>query len=353
MVRLIIRTLLLSLTLQLCAKCPEPPPTTAYGNPPVNSYALKNRVALFGDFLYWIPYEEGLEYVFKVGDSVTFPTGSATHGSYHEIPSEWHPGFRVGMDTHLVHDQWDLGVYWSSFTSKINDSVHAAPLADGSNPLIPLLIDMDTLGAILNFAVEQAKGSWQMEYSTLDFFLTRPYLLSTSLSIAPLYGLKAAWINQDLYFQYRSNGTITASTYIENDNASVGPTVGTTLSWWLVDNLKLFGQLAGGLLFNSLNFKQIQVSTANSNGDNRINLQQRNYGVVPTASTSLGLSWGTCLNEGHNFFEIGVSYQLQIWWRQLHTRLEYDQVPDSQTRSLDTLGALALMGGAFRAQLAF
>ena len=314
-----------------------------YGNPPQFSADRHNqRTFLYGEFFFASPSVEGLAYTIRSSG------GNPLNGKIVEPSERWSPGFRVGFGSHFFHDSWEFSGDWSSFTSKVVQTIH------GEN-LTPIYIDASSYAQIQ--PVEQAKEQWDFSLNALTVGLSRLYFLRAELDIRPRVGFIASWIDQEVNVSYRNNtassGLVAYQTAIVNDSFRVGPFLGTHLNWHVRRKFRVFGGALASASYRSLHFQQVQTSVGNTDGDFRVNLTNDLKKMQPYLDCQLGVAWGSFIKKDRNFCELALQYEAQYFWHEFESRILYEQVGSSQDRSLDTLGDLSLQSVALRLRLDF
>lgn len=328
---------------------------SCYGNPPLFLKSPHIRTFLYGEVFFASAREEGL--CFAISSN-----GNPLQGKWLEPSDKWHPGFRIGFGSHLAHDFWELSGDWSYFYTEQIQTAHAGFASVGSTFLTPLFIDSSSYSQLLGGkSLQEAKESWQLFFNALSFTLSRPYFLSKQLAVKPQAGLFAAWINQDLAISYTTyasppgggDDVVNYNSVIDNNTWRVGPSIGSSVDWYIRRKFRVFGLIRTAALYRSLNYQQIQNSVGNSEGDFRIHLYKNQNRLQPWLDCGLGASWGTFFRKRTAYFEAALQYESQFFWHEFASRILYQQVSGTQDRSLDQSGDLSLQSVALRVRIDF
>lgn len=327
-----------------------------YGNPPAYLGKPCIRSILYGEYFFASVREDGLSY------AIRSPNGNPLSGKLVEPSDRWRPGFRIGFGSHLAHDSWEISGDWTYFYSDLIQTVHASFAPPGSTYLTPIFIDASSYAQILGGkSLQEAKEEWTLSYNAISFALSRPYYLSRQLSVRPLTGLLAAWIDQDVAISYLTaaapagggNDVVAYQTFIQNDTWRAGPFFGGMMDWYIQRKFRFFGTLRVAALYRSLHFSQTQVSVGNSEGDFRFFLRDASHRLQPWLDCQLGLAWGTFFRCSRHYFEAGLQYECQYFWQEFESRVLCQQISNSQDRSVNNLGDLSLQSVALRLRLDF
>lgn len=338
-----------------------------YGNPAERDCKLGNNALLFGEALYWVPYEEGLSYVSKIEDADTL----LLKEKFIEPEHKWRPGFRIGLGAHLMHDEWDLTAIWTSYQYRVINT-ESAPLteprtiigfANIRSQLIPLFASANSISSLMVNGVTKAKSTWELTFNVVDLILGRPYYLSRRLAITPQGGMKGAIISQNFDWNYFSptqpapqGSTLQVDSSAENDYTGLGPQIGMNLDWFIIKNFKFYGQLNGSLLYGRLNTGYITVNQRTTPFFSGVDQEVKEHAskIRSMMQGMLGIAWQSCLGSKDQFFlELGVTYESQIWFNQLALRRLIIQSGGHEDQFYTESGNLNLQGFNFRARFDF
>ncbi len=165
-----------------------------------------------GDFIYWTARMEGLAYVITgIGDQIS----SVGRGSTKYPDWSWKPGFKAGIGLNLPHDEWDIYAQYTWYYSSASDTTNSR----GNGMLAPWNVS-DILSLIPNNeSIQQARGAWDIHFSTIDVGLGRNYFISRFLTLRPSIGFKGGWIDQDYSVRYNlSTSNLTSVLKMKNDH---------------------------------------------------------------------------------------------------------------------------------------
>ena len=259
---------------------------------------------------------------------------------------DWHSGVKVGLGFFLNHDAWNIDAEWMWLHIKENCSYSTT----GNDYYVPLMgggawqSDPNT--------AKQASAKWKCEYNTVDFKLAHPYHISRYLVASPHFGLRMAWLDQNLLFRY--SGTYTYPTIDglrvkgTNDFWGVGTRAGFDSEWLLGSGVSLFGKVAAALLYGKFDTNE----TDNLSTDDAYHLETSHkfYRIIPNMNINVGLSWGKFFSKRKYLVSAKIGYEFHYWWNMNQWAKFYDDDPNAYNK---VAGDLALGGLDFGLQVDF
>ena len=275
------------------------------------------------EVLYWHAKAGGTEYAIKL-DSPTVPMT----GNMKDCDFDWDWGLRFGLGKHLPHDQWSLYLTYTYFDTSDTESV-GSPF--GASNLGP---SGDTHG----------KFSCTADYQSLDFVLGKGFFLSRTFSVHPFLGVKSSWIDHfeklkwtDVYNGAQAfllvSGRIDNTVKSKSNFWGFGPNIGTNLLWHLGYGFKFFSDVSGTLYYSyfkvSENDRALVVPNTGPVSTLSLRLKGNTHRFIPQARVFAGLSWGTDLNlnQKKQYFDLGLGYEVQYFWRVIQHLDQEDATP--------------------------
>lgn len=210
------------------------------------------------DFLWWRASEDCLSLGTEEAYS-QFPGGRRIESSREKtLDFKYDPGFRIGLATICPCDCWDLAVNWTHFHSKANahGAIHGAR-SDADNEVV-FIPEWQRNGEALP---DYARGKWTLDLDLVDLEFGRKYYVSSCFILRPHFGLRGARVDQGFRVFSEANrenpydvfgtGSYVSGVKAKNNFLGVGPRIGIDLELALpcINNVKLFGQAAGSLVF--------------------------------------------------------------------------------------------------------
>ncbi len=291
------------------------------------------NVYLTIDALFWKAGVGGTEYAYS--DSNRFNTtpdlgqGFPIKGNIKDMHFKWGWGLRAGLGYNFKKDGWDTQLEYTWYDTSGSDSHSSGrnstviPLRGAAN----IVQNANGLASSIFEFCHVAKSQFDFKYQTLDLELARNYFVSGMLSLRPHIGLKGAWINMEQTTRYYGQAPIVDSTnqvlgldvntvkIKDNcDFSGVGPRAGVDTKWFIGHGFSLFSNLAAALLWGHYDvghkekFSQIRNNRIRLNGDmNRFS---------PTVQMQLGLAYDTYMMNNTSHLSIGLSFDINYWWRQ-------------------------------------
>jgi len=289
--------------------------------------------------LYWQANLGGLEFAFEnsttIDDSVT-PKVVDSGGKLLKPDCSWDPGVRAsigytwGDSCDPCACNWSVvltGTYLHSKSTK-NKSLPVVFESNNNQFLAPLYNP-----AFSGLAAETIKGSYELDFGTLDL-LTRVSLFPCRyLGLFPNFGLRGAWINQDFEINNDNVVFITTSSTVPvltwpNTNTSfnsqfraIGIKAGLDFSIPLRCGFSLIGSAGGSLLYGHSNVKEtingVHQETGSTDPElaiSHISIRDTICKLAKNCEGELGLSWNRCLSCFN--LTISASYYFAIWFDQ-------------------------------------
>lgn len=304
-------------------------------------------------FTYWIAYEEGLD--LAASTAYTVPSSSLYQIQTLFQPTEWKPGFKVGLGANLKHDHWSGFAEYTWFRSKTEVSATPAPGPAGSSATRWHFHDWH-LQSESHYS--NISSLWKLHMDLADLGITRPCYQGTHLIIAPFGGLRATWIRQNLrthLIPYSGVGQDvpvfqTTSIRYKSNSWAIGPRGGLRGKWHLKWGFRVEGDLAAAILFTRYTtvsgFADPALTT-----DHYSTLNFDDYNTLRfNNDICVGLGYGSYLNCRKYHIDFLASYDFQIFWSQNMMRAIADSFNSGVGASP---GNLFLQGLTLKAQLDF
>jgi hypothetical protein len=288
--------------------CQDAQDTYAFSYPKDMGLACPRDFYANGDFLWMKPAMDGLEYALT-NDYATTPSGfPLNNGVFKGFSTgsqewDWRPGFRANVGFYSDFDAWNFDLAWTYMRIKANSSVTYS----GSGSLLPLFLQPQVIAA---GALNDASARWSGDFNTFDLSMGKPYHVSRYFVSNPMFGIRAAWIDQDYLVRY-SLLTRVASTNVMHKNNfwGVGLRGAYKGEFLLGANWSIFAKGAFSLLFSKFDLSQSSDQTTSN-----YKMEDEFYTVKPNAELALGFSWGKFFNKNQYFASLKVGYEFHQWW---------------------------------------
>jgi cob(I)alamin adenosyltransferase len=268
----------------------------------LDSASPRGRLGVFltGEWLYWKFYEGGTDYATTYSSSFL----EDAHGK--QFHFNWTSGFRVGLGYVFERDAWDLYFSYTQIQNNANSST------DGT--LFPLLLYQDIGSTDAPITADSAHIHWKAMFRNLDADLGREYFVGKWLSFHPAFGLKGAWIDQNIKVRYNnSTDDEEFKTKFKNDFSGVGPKLGVNSNWFLGKGFSFYAGVTGALLWGDFSLKQTQERTDDTV---EVDLKSHFDRIVPTAQIRTGLLFDWFFNRDRCHIGINAGWEFQYWWNQ-------------------------------------
>ena len=300
---------------------------------------------LTAEYIFWKAQQEGLEYA-ATGISTSPTTSAHGHGSVHRPDFDYESGFKVGFGLKFRHDNWDA---YANYTWLFSDDNDSSTHGRSGQPVTPLWYLPVNEGIPFVLPADKAESDWSMHFNVLDLELGRNYNISPRLTLRPHFGLKLAWIDQDMFLEYENaNGTTsiegqTKSTttryHFDNDMFGVGIRAGFNTAWFMWVNkgtisqgFSLFGNFAATALYADFDVDQ-KASFQNTDSAKRTIARFENDSqiVTPVLEWALGLRYQTDFYNENYEFMIQAAWEEQVWFNQNQFSNLYDRINGNLT----------------------
>jgi hypothetical protein len=258
-------------------------------------------------FLYWMPMEENLE----PGVIIDTTAPTATKGDVIDFDFQYKPGFKVGLGFGFEYDNWDF----SALYTRLRSTMKTEPNVAAGRHISPLLL-MPQITDDNNY--DSLNEKWHLTLDFLDALLSRSYFNGTQLAFCYFFGVRGAWIYQNLINQFGSvgntvRGISTANGIVDSnlvsDSWAVGPRAGLNGNWKIGKGARIYGNGAADLLFTRYRLSRKESSTLL---DFTYDISKKEINCLRAhIDLELGLGWGShfCDSKWHVDFSAGYTFQ--------------------------------------------
>lgn len=212
---------------------------------------LSCDIGLFvtADTFVWTSRESSLDYAVVQKFEDNTHTTPINGGHIKQPCSDWNWGFKVGIGIRFDCDGWDGHLEWTRFRSDQSNSVEP-----NDNELLaatyPNVFNSLTDPVVL----QRARGSWRLDYDTLDLSIGRNTHWSCCLNLRPFFGLRAAWLDQGYKIKYEGTTGSTdlnflSKLHLKSNFWGIGPRIGLDSKWNLGCGFGICADLSAALLW--------------------------------------------------------------------------------------------------------
>ncbi len=317
------------------------------------AYPLVKRSAdpfLTAEYIYWRADLQGLD--FAVTGLAPGLTNFHGEGKVHKPHFGYDSGFKVGFGLKFRHDSWDmLANYTWLFTDDNHDNAHRKSGQSMQNTWAAG-IDGSAFPAQVHADIEKLSERYAMHFNVLDLEMGRNYFISPRLTLRPHFGLKLAWIDQDVEMKLRNInaaalGTVVpnANTYkLDQDMFGVGIRCGFNTAWFMWNKWSIFGNFAAAALYSDFDVKQkSRGQRANGSKYNVMNFDVDTHTVTPVLEFALGLRYETDFYRNNYQFMIQAGWEEQIWFNEN----QFSNLSNGPTGNLTLEGLTVKTGFSF------
>ncbi|MCB1106966.1 MAG: MOMP family protein [Chlamydiia bacterium] len=279
------------------------------------------------DLLFWKARVGGTEYAYTDQDRLA---SLPIKGRKKSMEFDWDWGLRAGLGYNFDYDGWDFRAQYTWWDTDGSDTVRAGL----NSSIIPLRGSSDiTKAPTANQSAGDfifctgAKSMYDLDYQAVDVELGRDYYVSSTVSLRPFWGLKSAWIDQEQKTRYTGgDSTINQGIHLlglqgntvhvkESCNFwGLGPRTGMNSRWYMGNDLSIFGNVSGALLFGYFDVDHKERYSAVE--DARIRLHANRHAFSPVVNLQVGMRYDTYLHHDQHHLGVGVGVEVEYWWRQ-------------------------------------
>lgn len=289
---------------------------------PENSYPGRNRVnevyagapfpkngihmAAFGEFLYWTSG-------YDLHNAVLAGDPGSTVPAFRKLPSfesHYQPGFRVGLETQLAAQGWDILADWVCFHNNKSKTFHNHP---GGNRGLAVAWTNSWQQV---YPAQQSgngfeKATTHLTYNQIDFTMGKEIYFSKYYSLRPSIGGRYVHIDNGFKLFYGNTDIPAAYDLMEMEDRihAFGFTFGLDNKFLLGYGLSILGNMGGGLVYGSNNVDYLGTASQAA-GDhfigNGLQTKFRGHDLIPVIDTRIDLNWE------HSFFKEKLGLDLYI-----------------------------------------
>lgn len=306
---------------------------------PSSRFEVDNGWNLFvnTEFLWWVAKEDGLYYA-QSGYSNETTTSNPPDGTINfsghlqKVKPLWQPAFRLGLGGNMAYDEWDLFLNWTWFSSDARGS--------SKGLLLVLLGHPDLEGTE---AAEYAKAKWKLLYNVIDLEMGRSFWVGKHLSLRPFFGLRGAWLDQNLKTSYRYATTPQTSgrSHFDSDFEGGGVRAGLDARFTLLNGWSFYGIAAASTLYGFFD------CDFRANLDNHPVAKTRDgfRQALSSLQMALGVRWDTYVHRDRYHFGLYAGWEQNIWYGANKMNHYFGQFSEGNLQQFNN--DLCLQGGTF------
>ncbi len=196
---------------------------------------IGNRFLITGEFLWWTPCFNNLDYAIFTDDLGLVGNVVFEDDSYQNVQHQWMPGFRVGLEIDQVYCNWDLRFNYTWFQGKDKQDVKGQ-----LGYATPTIFHPGTITFFESF--NQITGSHKYQYQTFEIQFGQTFKLACCHRLFPFFGLEGVKLDQVI----KSNGieadVTRAKVRWESCYEALGLEIGADYRFHLLSGLEFFAQ---------------------------------------------------------------------------------------------------------------
>jgi hypothetical protein len=288
--------------------------------------------------LYWQAEEGGLAYAVKSGSSGQL----SSHSSVENPKFDWDFGFKVGIGYRVSHDEWNLGLQFTSFQTHTD----AEKKAQGEEVFFPIW----QTSAVGFDSADVVKMHWRLHLGLIDAKLSKPFYATKSVVLIPELAVRTGWIRQKFNLEYLGGDFPVGENeviHMKNKFWGIGPMAGLLGEWEIACGFSLFAEGAASLLFGE--FYLHQDDDTLGSGERLLGLHDIFRSTAPILEGSAGLRWQ------HLYAGSMKRVALELCWDQLlfFSQNQLLRFVDAQGHFFSNQGDLSIAGVQLGARFDF
>lgn len=286
-----------------------------------------NDFFVTGDYLFMHANQSGIAY------AVRLDADDTDDGKVKNVKFEWDSGFRVGVGYRMPHDNWELALDWTRFSTDAHGKT-----SDGI--IFPeWIIDFP-------FGVTSMEAHWNMHLNILDGDISRYFMVTRKLALKPRFGIRGVWINQ--HYKTTREGGLSTVTKMKNDCAGVGLRAAFETEWNFVKHWSFYGDAGYSLVYSKFELKQ----KINSVVFGDLEIKDHFQDLVGIAELGLGLRWDYTFGNEWTALRLQAGWEFNAYFGQNR----FEHFNSNATSTLSFIGNnndLTLQGFVFSGRLDF
>lgn len=295
-------------------KCTQP--CSDYENPPARCCLESQGLTISASFLYWQSKVQDLPYGVLISDPTNLlqTTGEKLTANY-----GGDPGFNVALGINMPWDGWSFRFLYTWLSTCATGSKTSA-----TSQILPIWLTPGSQPPITDTGfTDQASMTWDLFYNTLDLEIDRTYQISHSNTFRPFFGVRSAWIDQDIKVNYgdiirSSSFDLRANINVDQDLWCIGPRIGFEDTWGVLPGVRLFGLLSAAFLWGDMDVdgRVTGALLAPPLPINQIQ-KQSEHRFSPNMQAALGVDCRVCFKAWRSSLYFKAAYELNYYWDQI------------------------------------
>lgn len=275
------------------------------------------------DFLYLMPTFDDTYFVINSPAGSTFPNGSRLNNDF-----DFKPGFRVGVAGGFGNGCTDFAITYTRLSGNQNRSV------SGTN-LSATIGRADVAGGFDNYA-GTAGSQLHLIHHRVDALVGQKVINCYGVDLSVQFGLEYAFLRLNEANNYEVTGGATAAINQKSRTWGVGPELGFTLNYLLMQDTPA---CPGTLTFKALSSGSLLTGETETSQNNTLTgatlldvTDQTTWRLMPAIHARIGFNYNTFLCDMETSLEIG--YEFNSYLRGLSRTIYPDDVADGLSKNV-------------------
>lgn len=273
-----------------------------------NFYINQNNLYGLVDVLFWHARTGSTYFCYKT----EMPYGtSPVQGGMYDLNFGWDLGFRAGIGYDFEHDNWSLSLLYGQFVTTSSSSVNGTAIS--------AVVPSQSI-YLFDTPVSNSKSNGKIDRKSINFVLAKETFLSPYFLMKPYVGFETCWLDFSQKVSYTGGNFLSVnSVYVTNisDFWGIGPELGLGANWYLGNGFYVEGDFATSFIYGL--FDVTYKDKISYSSTNYVNFKQQFHQFSPIVMFSLGIGWGTYVNQCKQFIDLSLAYEGEYWFRQNQT----------------------------------
>lgn len=275
-----------------------------------SAFAKEHNVSLDAEFLYFKISENSLSYAQKIPQDATYQP------RVHKIDQifTWDPGARASLNYYNAVNKWEFSGTWSYFHTNPPEVKYE----DANNGVSASLL-LPAYGVDGNYLAKEMNANWNLTINAIDITFKRLFFLrSVQLYFYPVFGLKGAFIRQNLSVKYNdilvqfTRDNTPQKVTAENSFQGGGITVGAEAIYKLPQQFEIFLRFYMSGLQGRFETTTTYSELLDVPHGSLIEIRTNKYKAAYIKELRLGIEREFAV-LGKLPLKIGVGYEVQFW----------------------------------------
>lgn len=256
-------------------------------------------------------------------------------------PSEFRPGFKIGVGLDMDFDGWDTYAEYTWFYQPWKTNSTTSNNNNNYSSFVHFNTESSSLSSL---AIASASSSRKEQFNILDLECGRNFYISRQITLRPFFGLKLARMLEKtkiIESQKGEDGNI--KLFLSQSLSGVGGRAGINTFWHITTHFGMYGDLALTALWSRIHNHYNSYFSFNDNSSHRSNKLNTQI-LLPVMEIGLGIAYETWFAQERYQLYAKAGWEEQVW-------INYNY--NTPNGTVNNTGSLTLQGLTAKIGLAF